>query len=190
MKRDLFSEDYTIYWPKEYEQIVEFLKKKDDQEGEVFSNNMEVIVFAAAVGLKEGRKPKETDKRLRNEIALSTFLGRDEAKSLAEIIYLVALCDRDDENIDISYMRNPEGERRALELFQSYAAGGLAVLNDLWLSASTRTPQRFIYETIELLTGGRPQGSDVDSADPEANKGSTSKEPKISDTEFDFKVGD
>jgi len=189
MRRQLFTDDYTIYWPKEFEQVVEFLKERGNQEGEVFSNNMEVIVFAAAVGLKEGRKPKETDKKQRNEIALSTFLGRDEEKSLAEIIYLVALCDREDSNVDISFMRNPEGERRALEIFQSYAAGGLAVLNDLWLSARTRTPQRFVYETVELLAGRELQEGRAGDRNSESARDLHPGNTSVSDAEFDFPIG-
>jgi hypothetical protein len=191
MKKELFSEDYTIYWPKEYEGVVDFLQGEDEYGARVFHNNMEVIVFASTIGLVLGRQSTDIERRQRNEIAITTFLGRSEEKSLAELIYLVSLCDRDDNNVDLSVMRNPEGERRALEKFQRFAAGGLSALNDYWLSARTRTPQRFVYETIASITNSgavenSKENNEVHKADGTNRPSDISLGSTVSNTGFDY----
>jgi hypothetical protein len=193
MKKELFSEDYTIYWPKEYEGVVDFLQGEDEYGARVFQNNMEVIVFASTVGLVLGRQTTDIERRQRNEIAITTFLGRSEEKSLAELIYLVSLCDRDDDNVDLSVMRNPEGERRALENFQRFAAGGLSALNDYWLSARTRTPQRFVYETIASITSlgaveNSKENDEEHKADGTNRPSDMSLGSTVSNTDFDFQL--
>lgn len=193
MKKELFSDDYTIYWPKEYEGIVGFLQEEDEYGARVFQNNMEVIVFASTVGLVLGRQPTDIERKQRNEIAITTFLGRSEERSLAELIYLVSLCDRDDDNVDLSVMRNQEGERRALEKFQRFAAGGLSALNDYWLSARTLTPQRFVYETISSITKhvaleNSKENDEAHKADGTNRSSDMSFRPAISNTDFDFQL--
>ena len=203
MIRDLFTGDYTIYWPKEYQGVVDFLKEEDkESEGKIFQTNMEIVVFAAAIGLKEGQT-KAIDLKNAGEIEIKTFLGKSEERSLAEIIYIIALCEREADRIDVNLMRDESGERRALEKFQLYAAGGLSILNDLWVTAKARAPYRFLYDTVmnyvqssdtSLIDTGVATGNP--NADLSNDAGKVEGVPnrldpsRVSETPFDIKIGD
>jgi len=182
--KGLFSEDYRVYWDGEYESVVKFLSSEDDSGAKVFDTFMEVIVFAASVGLREGFKSSAqfADRR---DIQVSTFArNREPLGSLAEVIYLVALCDFPKGDIDLDLMRNPEGERSAIALFQQYANEGLRHLNDEYIRRPRMDPFRFIYEILEEYSG------DQEPKTKESFEGNVAvQDEKVSNTPLDFKIG-
>lgn len=142
-QKSLFSFDHTIYWPKKYESVVEYLKNgtgdKPNHQS-LYKTNVEVIVLAACIGLNNQNSvnvPSES-----NEINLSTF----NSNSLGIYLYLIPLLAQ--EQVSIDFFRNKDGEDRAISIFQRYAAGGLEILNERLVSRSMDSP--FLF-TSDLL---------------------------------------
>lgn len=189
MATGLFSDDYNIYWPSDYEDIVTFLSSADSESNtKVFKTFMEVIVFAAAIGLREGLKPP-FDYKSTKEIRVSTFLGsRSKRESLAEIIYLIALCDPPEsgEDIDIDLMRGPEGEKKAIHIFQRYAAGGLSYLNSEYISRPKQDRYRFVYEIAKDYF---PKTESADSSQSTIEGSNQDPKSKVKVTPLDLTIG-
>ena len=142
-QKSLFSFDHTIYWPKKYDSVVEYLKNgtgdKPNHQS-LYKTNVEVIVLAACIGLNNQNfvnVPSES-----NEINLSTF----NYNSLGIYLYLIPLLAQDQVSID--FFRNKDGEDRAISIFQRYAAGGLEILNERLASRGMDSPYLF---TSDLL---------------------------------------
>lgn len=188
MSTELFSEDYNIYWPAEYEGVVNFLTAHDPGcDTRVFSTNMEVIVFAACIGLREGLKPEFEYKDLK-EISIRTFLRQRKKDSLAEVIYLICLCEsiKRDENPDIDLMRNAEGEKRAIHLFQRIAAGGLSYLNEEYIARPKKDRYRFVYEIASEYFSSESFHETSKAVSPEKAK---RNDASLSSTPLDFNIG-
>lgn len=145
-QKSLFSYDHSIYWPKKYERVVEYLKNgtSDIENSQSFYKyNVEVIVLAACVGLREGYAVDlPTAAGEKNEIALSTF----NAQNLGIYLYLIPMLSQPDPNID--FFRNKEGEASAVASFERYAAGGLELLNDKLATKSLDSPYLFTQDLI------------------------------------------
>jgi hypothetical protein len=174
--KDIFVKDHTIYWPESYESVVEFLKN-GTSEGEQSSSkslyklNVQVIVFAACVGLISGER-KSIVKEKKKEIALSTFIEND----LAIYLFLIPLLSRpkiinnktdfEKNNFqpDLDQLRGESGEELSIEIFQEYCAAGLEILNDELLnSGSMNSPYIFIKDIINkfsINTGDSPKNND------------------------------
>lgn len=188
MSTELFSDDYNIYWPAEYENVVNYLTASDSVSGaKVFTTNMEVIVFAASVGLREDLKPQFDYKELK-EISIRTFLRQRKKDSLAEVIYLICLCDsiQQDENTDIDLMRNAEGEKRAIHLFQRFAAGGLSYLNEEYISRPKKDRYRFVYEIASEYLASESKFLNAKAVESSKDKKS---EASLRNTPLDFNIG-
>ena len=142
-QKSLFSYDHSIYWPKKYERVVEYLKNgTSDVENlqSFYKYNVEVVILAACVGLREGYAvdlPPE-----KNEIALSTF----NAQNLGIYLYLIPMLSQPDPNVD--FFRNKEGEVKAISTFEKYVAGGLELLNDRLVTKSLDSPYLFTHDLI------------------------------------------
>ena len=144
-QKSLFSYDHTIYWPSKYERVVEFLK--NGTSGKINNNslyrfNVEVIVLAACIGLREKNQIDFPSNSERKEISLSTF----NENQLGIYIYIIALLA--DGNSNIELFRNKNGEDIAVALFQKYAAGGLEILNDRLNSSGNDSPYLFLHDLI------------------------------------------
>jgi dnd system-associated protein 4 len=142
-QKSLFTYDHSVYWPKKYERVVEYLKNgtSDIVNSQSFYKfNVEVIVLAACIGLREDYAidlPSET-----NEINLSTFNGQN----LGIYLYLVPMLSQTEPDVD--FFRNKEGETRAISTFERYAAGGLELLNDKLVTRSLDSPYLFTQDLI------------------------------------------
>ena len=145
MSKDLFKKDITVCWPEKYEPIVEFLKSGTHgaKADALFKLNVEVVVLAACIGLLTNTKCSVGDRR--KEIALSTFNGH----SLSSYLFLIPLMAI--EEIDLSLMRNEEGEQRAISIFQEYAAGGLQYLTEEYEHSGLKTPFAFVRELNDKI---------------------------------------
>lgn len=145
MSKDLFTKDITVCWPERYEPIVEFLKSGTHGAAAdaLFKLNVEVVVLAACIGLLTNTKSAVGDRR--KEIALSTFNGH----SLSSYLFLIPLMAT--EEVDLSLMRNEDGEQRAVSIFQEYAAGGLQYLTEEYEQSGLKTPFSFVRDMIDKI---------------------------------------
>jgi hypothetical protein len=142
-QKSLFAHDHSIYWPKKYEPVVKFLQNgtgEGTNPQSLYKLNVEVIVLAACVGLNAGYAiDVPSDK---NEIALSTF----NTQSLSIYLYIIPMLSDDEVNID--YFRNKEGEGKAISIFERFAAGGLELLNERLISRSLDSPYLFANDLL------------------------------------------
>lgn len=150
-QRSLFSHDHTIYWPSKYERVVEFLKNGTEAKPNnrsLYKYNVEVIVLAACLGLKENNAIDLPPNSERKEIALSTFNDQQ----LGIYIYIIPLLGEEKGNVEL--FRNKQGEDTAVSIFQRYAAGGLEVLNDRLNTSGHDSPYLFLDDLISSSNGG------------------------------------
>ena len=144
-QRSLFSHDHTIYWPSKYERVVEFLKNGTEGKSNIkslYRLNVEVIVLAACIGLRENNAIQLPANADRKEIALSTFNDNQ----LGVYIYIIPMLSEERNNIEL--FRNKGGEDIAIAIFQKYAAGGLEILNDRLNTSGHDSPYLFLNDLI------------------------------------------
>ena len=144
-QRSLFSHDHTIYWPSKYERVVEFLKNGTEGKPNIKSMyrfNVEVIVLAACIGLRENNAIQLPANAERKEIALSTFNDNQ----LGIYIYIIPMLSEERNNIEL--FRNKAGEDSAIAIFQRYAAGGLEILNDRLNTSGHDSPYLFLNDLV------------------------------------------
>ena len=150
--RSLFSRDYTVYWPEKYEGVVEYLKNGgiEDAKAEqiLYKFNVGVIVLSACIGVQHGNKGDNSGKG--KEINVSTF----ESNGLGAYLYLIPLMANDPP--DLNLMRNPEGEEKAIKIFEEYAAGGLEILNDKYKATGLKSPHMFLDDLLRESPFLRP----------------------------------
>jgi len=143
-QNSLFIADHTIYWPEKYEQVVEYLKNgtgTGPNHQSLYKMNVEVIVLAACIGLKHNNAldlPSE-----KKEIALSTFNQHGFG------VYLFLIPMLSEKQVSVDYFRNKDEEKRAISIFEKYAAGGLEILNERLVTRSMDSPYLF---TSDLLS--------------------------------------
>ncbi|MDO8291100.1 MAG: hypothetical protein Q7T44_17945 [Parvibaculum sp.] len=112
----------NVYWSKKYEPIVNRLTGKDREDKKrSFETNMDVLVFAAVLGIKEGASEKVASDRL--EISIDVFNNR----KMFGVIYLIGLLHTKDANV-----LRQEREGEMIAIFQDYAMGGLNLI-EAWL---------------------------------------------------------
>lgn len=149
-QNSLFIADHTIYWPEKYEQVVEYLKNgtgTGTNHQSLYKMNVEVIVLAACIGLKHNNAldlPSE-----KKEIALSTFNQHGFG------VYLFLIPMLSEKQVSVDYFRNKDEEKRAISIFEKYAAGGLEILNERLVTRSMDSPYLF---TSDLLSN---RGDDI-----------------------------
>ena len=105
---------YRVRRPRKHDDLLSLLK---DREQGVFSTLKSALVFAAAVGFKEGKRLSFTDSG--EPIAYTLFSEHKDQP----FIYCLALT----EYADSSYLRNDKF-LEVMQVFEEYAAGGLDVL--------------------------------------------------------------
>jgi len=145
MRESLFSKEYAVYWPDQYEPLVNFLKKapigQDSGKSGFFDNNMEVIAFAASYGfLKRCSLPPGNCTK---EISTSIF----ENNGYGSFLYLIPLMDCEGPP-DLYLLRDSDGEQRCLKIFESYVAGGLQLLSEEWTKAATKSAYMFVDDIL------------------------------------------
>ena len=141
-----FSRDYTVYWPEKYEGVVEYLKNGGIEDAKpeqiLFKNlNVGVIVLSACVGLQHDNRGDTSGKK--KEVNVSTF----ESHGLGAYLYLIPLMANETPNLDL--MRDPEGEEKAIKLFEEYCAGGLEILNDKYKATGLKSPHMFLDDLLK-----------------------------------------
>ena len=158
MRDSLFSREYVVYWPDQYEPLVNFLRKPVSGQSEgksgFFENNMEVIVFAASYGLRHGHSlPAD---HCTKEISTAIF----ENNGYGSFLYLIPLmaCK---ERPDLYLLRDTVGEEKCIRTFESYVAGGLQLLNEEWSREVTKSALMFVDDL--LLMGDKLQSNSVGS---------------------------
>jgi dnd system-associated protein 4 len=158
-KEPLFTKDHAVRWPDKYEGVVNFLKYGVDQDtrhknDSLYSLNVHVIVFAACVGLKNDTELPIGEAKT---IDVSTFRGQ----ALEPYLYLIPLLSQKDP--DLYMLRDEAGEKRAIDIFERYTAGGLSILADVHKGAGLRSPELLItsYLQRETWLGDRGDGNPV-----------------------------
>lgn len=123
-QQSLLTRERSIYWPGAYAEIVDLLTGRDTNgrqiAGAPFNLNVGVIVMAAALGLREGRK-RDVPSDNRKEISTNTFLGNGLEMYLL-LIPILANPESATDNL------RPEREEEMIREFERYAAGGLEIL--------------------------------------------------------------
>jgi dnd system-associated protein 4 len=156
-KASRFSVERSIYWPAEYFDIVNVLTGKlaDGTSAPgtaLYQFNTGAIVFAAAVGLANGRHRAVGSER--KEITTSTFAGHQLAgQQLDTYIFLIALLSK--KNVDAGLLR-VENEDTVLRIFEQYAAGGLEILRGIFDESPTQSVDIVIQRYLST-----PQGSNT-----------------------------
>lgn len=159
-ERELFIDTHVVRWPEKYRQVVDFLinglqeKPNDDS---LFERNVHVICFAAGLGIKVGRRESISGEKLL-EIETDTFNNNE----LGIWIFLISLMSS--EEPDINIFRTAEGESGAVKLFQEYAAGGLAYLNEKFIENSVQSPFLFVRHLLDSFSNqeGKSDLSEVE----------------------------
>jgi dnd system-associated protein 4 len=123
-QQSILTRERTVYWPSAYAEIVDLLTGRDTNgrqiAGAPFNLNVGVIVMAAALGLREGRK-RDVPSDSRKEISTSTFLSNGLEMYLL-LIPILANPESATDNL------RPEQEEEMIREFERYAAGGLEIL--------------------------------------------------------------
>jgi hypothetical protein len=124
-QQSILTRERSVYWPGAYAEIVDLLTGRDTNGRQVagapYSLNVGVIVMAAALGLREGRK-RDVPSENRKEISSSTFLGNGLEMYLL-MIPILANPESATDNL------RPEHEEEMIREFERYAAGGLEILD-------------------------------------------------------------
>lgn len=159
-KESLFTKDHAVRWPEKYEGVVNFLKSGTDEDAKhkndnLFPLNVHVIVFAASVGLKNDTELPVGDAKT---IDVSTFRGQ----GLEPYLYLVPLLSQKDP--DLYMLRDEQGEKRAIDLFERYTAGGLSILADVHKKAGLRSPELLITSYLQRETWLSDRGDNTQAA--------------------------
>lgn len=112
----------NVYWSKKYESVVNRLVGKDrDDRRRAFETNMDVLVFAAFVGMKYGVPEKTTAERF--EVPTDVFNNR----KMYHALFLIPLLHTKDANI-----LRQEKDSELLTIFQEFANSGLGIIQS-WL---------------------------------------------------------
>jgi dnd system-associated protein 4 len=123
-QQSILTRERTVYWPGVYAEIVDLLTGRDSNgrqiAGAPFNLNVGVIVMAAALGLRDGRK-RDVPSDNRKEISTNTFLGNGLEMYLL-LIPILANPESATDNL------RPEHEEEMIREFERYAAGGLEIL--------------------------------------------------------------
>ena len=147
-QKNLFTGSHIVRWPEKYKAVVDYLIngiEVNSNEDSLFELNVNVICFAAAIGIKIDKKISIAGEKLL-EIHTDTFNN----KELGIWIFLVALMS-DLENPNINLLRNSESENNAVKIFQEYVSGGLHYLNEKFSTESIHTPYFFVQKILDNL---------------------------------------
>ncbi len=114
----------AVYWSKKYEVVVNKLVGKDrDDKRRAFETNMEVLVFAAFLGVKYKKMEHVGADRL--EVPTDVFNNR----KMFQALFLLPLLHKKDANI-----LRQDKDSELVSIFQDYANGGLSIIQS-WLEA-------------------------------------------------------
>jgi hypothetical protein len=123
-QQPILTRERSVYWPGAYAEIVDLLIGRDANgrqiAGAPFNLNVGVIVMAAALGLREGRK-RDVPSDNRKEISTNTFL----LNGLEVYLLLIPILANPE---SATNNLRPEHEEEMIREFERYTAGGLEVL--------------------------------------------------------------
>lgn len=135
-KSSHFSKERNVYWSEEFQDVVNLLTGKDDDEEtistSIYQFNTGAMTLAAAMGVKHGRK-RELGAGRRKEISTVTFASH----RLESYIFLIPLLGN---NGDVEILR-PENEEELIREFERYAAGGFEVLRGIFDESAGKNPE-------------------------------------------------
>lgn len=153
-QRDLFSGSHTLRWSDRYRPVVQFLMngvEEGQNHNSLFKLNVEVVCFAAGVGLMIGERQPLSGEKLQ-QIEIGTFHNN----SLSIWIILISFLSSSEPNIDL--LRNEKTESEAIVIFEEYACAGLSYLQDKFNSETIETPYFFVKAVIAELNYDKNQG--------------------------------
>lgn len=136
--------DTRIKVAKDKAKLVKSLKTGEGSTG-LFQTYYELLVFAAALGIKRGKmipvKEGDSSKEI-DPIRQEQFAS----KGYDQVINLIAVAHTKDPNI---LGANEEAEQKRIEIFEAYANGGLELLQDAVRGAQDKTKQvQLLLETV------------------------------------------
>jgi hypothetical protein len=156
MSRDVFFEEVkTVYWPSEFEDIVNMFKGLDitgkKTHPPLYEFNTGAIVLAAAIGYI---KKRERDVgSVRQEITTKTFESQKfGGVPLTNYIALIAVLH--ERNVELLREGN---ESELIKIFERYAAGGLDYLRAAIARSADSTGYQVLFKEIQEIIG-----SDID----------------------------
>lgn len=145
--QNLFAATRTVYWPTEFNDIVNMLKGLNSA-GEIthpamYKYNTGPVVLAAMVGLFHKRERDVGPQR--QEISTDTFESHRFGNStLSTFILLVPLIGTQ----DLDLLR-PEREEELIRKFERYAAGGFEYLRGAMTMTADSTGQTMMLAEIK-----------------------------------------
>ena len=135
-KPSYFSKERNVYWSEEFQDVVNLLTGKDEEDRTVstpiYQFNTGVMTLAATMGVKHGRR-RELGPGRRKEISTLTFASH----RLEPYLFLIPLLGNDG---DVEILR-PENEEELLKEFERYASGGFEVLRGIFDESAGRNPE-------------------------------------------------
>ncbi len=135
--------------PKKYEQLFEILWQQNDES--VFSSKAELMLLAAGIGFKEGKRTSFSESL--EPIRISTF---DNLKFFYMLFNTIAVAETGDINI----LANEKLNERVI-IFEEYACTGLEVINDLVINQ----PGKKLDNVISLIQSQYSENSAVSAED-------------------------
>jgi hypothetical protein len=152
MSRDAFFEEVkTIYWPSEFEDIVNMFKGQDitgkKTHPPLYEFNTYVLVLAAAIGYIKKRERDVGSSR--QEITTKTFESHKfGGVPLTNYIALIAVLQ--ERNVELLREGN-EGD--LIRIFERYAAGGLDYLRAAIARSADSTGYQVLFKEIQEIIG-------------------------------------
>ena len=161
MRTPIFKKERTVYWPSEYDDVVNIFRGITDS-GErlhnpMYSTNAEIIVLAATIGLINNRR--RVFKGGKNEITTQTFHSRN----LDGYLLLIPMLGNPGMGQEILKSENDEF---LITEFEQYASGGLEVLSGIFSESPGKSPEIIIQtemsKFLKILDGRQKNESPPD----------------------------
>jgi len=133
--------DLNINRSRVYEGAVQVLAAKalSGTDRKLFPTIRELLCFAALLGFSEGRRVPLDRSQGVEDVSYQQF----ERGNSEDLIWLIALADA--QNVDV--LRDGE-EKTCAKIFEEYANGGLAIINDCLLREGMEHPDRALMSLL------------------------------------------
>ncbi|MBD2094474.1 DNA phosphorothioation-associated protein 4 [Trichocoleus sp. FACHB-591] len=134
--------DIRIKVAKDKAQFIKALRATDET-STPFQSYADALVFAAALGIKQGRREpiKEYSKEI-DPIRQDIFSSKD----YDQVINLLAIADTNDPN---SLASNVIAEEERIKIFEEYANAGLEILEEIFKGSVNYSEQLLLFLSSE-----------------------------------------
>jgi dnd system-associated protein 4 len=151
-KTPIFKKERNIYWPAEFSPVADLLIGKSEN-GETNPNRffqmyVQVLVLAACIGVSNKRK-REVGSGPKKEVSTQIFYSN----KLDEYLLLIPMLANPDQGQEIL---KPENDDFLIREFESYAAGGLEILNGIFNESPGKLPELIMQNQLLSILKKEP----------------------------------